>query len=122
MKRKILAVIMAATLATTPVTAKGIRIPTIKLMHDTGTDKNDYTITHRKGTILITWETGTVLNKKKDGRLDVVDPYYNYISYRGIDCHKGDKILTIDIWNPDNNYCDDIVSRCDFVIDCPHKK
>lgn len=60
--------------------------------------------------------TGTCLNEQGDGKLNNGEPYYNYISYRSTDAKPGDKVLTIDILNPFNTYCDDIIYRTDFIL------
>lgn len=59
---------------------------------------------------------GVCLNESGDGKLYNGEPYYNYISYRGTGAHTGDKVITLDILNPLNNYCDDIIYRTDFVL------
>lgn len=83
-------------------------------------DTNDlsaYDVTHRKGTVLIERVIGRVLNKKKDGKvLNTEDQYYNYISYRGVECKKGDIIVTYLLYNPENNGEDDIIARWDYKI------
>lgn len=60
--------------------------------------------------------TGTCLNTQGDGRINTTDPYYNYISYASTDARPGDKVLTVDILNPLNNYPDDIIYRTDFIM------
>lgn len=62
---------------------------------------------------------GKVINKRKDGRIiNTDDPYYNYISYKGVrEAKKGDIIMTLFVYNPGNSYCDDIVDRFDYIID-----
>lgn len=84
-------------------------------------DTNDlsaYDVTHRKGTVLIERTIGRVLNKNKDGRvLNTEDRYYNYISYRNVDCKKGDIIVTYLLYNPENNGEDDIIARWDYIIE-----
>lgn len=82
----------------------------------TTTDRMTYhQLTHRKNrTLLIEVVTGTVTDSDMNGRVDTISKY-NYISYR--DCkgwaHKGDRIRTYLIYNPSNNYEDDIIFRCD---------
>lgn len=75
-------------------------------------------ITHRKGTVIIERAIGKVINNSKDGRVlnQGGNTEYDYISYRGVDCKKGDIIVTYLLYNPENNYCDDIVARWDYVL------
>lgn len=74
----------------------------------------------RKGTTIIERCIGFVTNGQTgDGAiLNAADKNYNYISYRSIDQEycDGTVILTYLIYNPDNNYIDDITERYDFVI------
>lgn len=82
----------------------------------TTTDRMTYRqLTHRKNkTLLIECVTGTVTDSEMNGRVDTKSQY-NYINYR--DCkgwaYKGDRIRTYLIYNPSNNYEDDIIFRCD---------
>lgn len=67
---------------------------------------------NRKGTLLITRQTGTVVDDDKNGETKGGD----YISYKRVkDAKKGDKIVTVFVWNPDNNYHDDINIRYDYI-------
>jgi len=76
-----------------------------------------YDITHRKGSVLVERVIGKVKNNKKDGRvLNHGNNPYNYISYKGIKCKKGDIIVTYVLYNPENNYEDDIIARWDYII------
>lgn len=66
----------------------------------------------RKHTIIIEVSNGTVTDNKGNGKDDL-----GY--YRGYDkkkFHKGDKVQSVFIYNPDTNYEDDIVSRVDTLI------
>jgi hypothetical protein len=67
---------------------------------------------------ITSWGIGTVLNEEKDGieEAPYTDSYYNYISYRRVECEKGDKILTIFIYRPLTHYNDDIIKRIDFNL------
>lgn len=47
---------------------------------------------------------------------EYADDYYNYISYRGVDCNKGDVICTICDMETENFEPDDILNRTDKVI------
>ena len=62
---------------------------------------------------------GTVTNMSRDGHVDwsshtLCEPF-TYINYNGIDCMKGDKILTLEVYSP-LNVEDGIVFRRDMVI------
>lgn len=62
---------------------------------------------------------GTVTNSRQDGHVDwnshtVAEPF-TYISYAGLDCQKGDKILTLEIYSP-ANLEDGILLRKDVKI------
>lgn len=84
------------------------------------TDELDYeTLTKRNGNIIIERTIGIVLDDKGNGKiLNTKEKYYNYISYKNVDGAKtGDIILTYCIYNPDNNYEDDIIERFDYIID-----
>ena len=82
-------------------------------------DINYDLLANRGDDIIIEKILGTVVNGKKDGRiLNPVDPKYDYISYKRVpDVQKGDVILTICIYQPNNSYEDDVVARFDYVID-----
>jgi len=58
---------------------------------------------------------GRVLNENGDGKLYNGESYYNYIAYPD-EYHTDDIILTIDVLNPANNYCDDIIFRYDLRL------
>lgn len=62
---------------------------------------------------------GTVTNMNRDGHVDwsshtLCEPF-TYINYNGIDCIKGDRILTLEVYSP-LNLEDGIVFRKDMVI------
>lgn len=80
------------------------------------TDRMTYRqLTHRKNrTLLIECVTGTVTDADLNGRVDTRSQY-NYINYRTCKgwAHPGDRIRTYLIYNPSNNYEDDIIYRCD---------
>ena len=78
--------------------------------------------------------TGVVKNNKKDGRVLTdkeiikyangkvkvihwkVSKKFDYISYKGIKCRKGNIIKTVCTMNPNNREPDDILKRKDKVI------
>lgn len=71
------------------------------------------TIVERCYGIVLDMETG-------DGRIiNAADGAGNYISYRSVyQTHDENSImLTYLVYNPENNYCDDIIIRYDFVLE-----
>jgi len=62
---------------------------------------------------------GVCLNADGDGMI-YTDSEYNYISYSGTDAKQGDEILTFDLLNPFNNYCDDYLIRIDYNTTTKH--
>ena len=55
---------------------------------------------------------GTVLNENLDG-----EAYGYYISYRSVEnVQPGDTVITYFVYNPYNNYVDDIVERFDIIV------
>lgn len=88
-------------------------------------EKLTYEILRDRGDdIIVEKILGTVVNKKKDGKImNPGDPDYDYISYRSVKgAKKGDTILTICIYQPGNSYEDDVVCRFDYIIDRAKKK
>ena len=62
---------------------------------------------------------GHVTNIDMDGHVDwsshtLCEPY-TYINYNGLDCMKGDRILTLEVYSP-LNMEDGIIFRKDMVI------
>lgn len=82
----------------------------------TTTDRLTYKqLTHRKNkTLLIEVVTGRITDADYNGRVDTRSEY-NYINYRTCKgwAYPGDRIRTYLIYNPSNNYEDDIIFRCD---------
>ena len=58
-------------------------------------------------------DKGICLNESGDGQI-YTESEYNYISYLGTDAKSGDELITYDLLNPFNNYCDDILIRIDY--------
>lgn len=75
---------------------------------------------NRNGMVIVERCIGFVTNKETgDGRvLNALDENYNYISYRSVteDYCDGTVFVSYMIYNPENNYVDDIVERYDFVL------
>lgn len=72
----------------------------------------------RNGKLIIERVVGIVTDAETgDGRIIGGDDYYNYISYRNVNgISNGDVICSYFIYNPDNNYVDDIIMRFDSII------
>lgn len=75
---------------------------------------------NRNGTLVIERCIGLVTSRNEgDGIvLNAYDEDYNYISYRGVSStiRDGTVLLSYMVYNPGNNYIDDIMERHDFVI------
>lgn len=65
-------------------------------------------------------EKGICLNSDGDGKVYNGEPYYNYINYSRTDASEGDELITYELLNPLNNYCDDIVLRIDYNTATKH--
>lgn len=76
---------------------------------------------NRNGDVIIERCYGEVTDKET-GAGKVLYPYdedYDYISYfrcKGFGICEGTLIMTYLIYNPDNNYCDDIMDRFDCLV------
>lgn len=75
-------------------------------------DKCYEALQHRDGKIVIEVVTGTATNENGDGQID----YQGYIKYHG-DLAVGTRVETVMVYNPDNNYIDDIMYRADTIIE-----
>ena len=67
---------------------------------------------HRNGKIIIEVITGTVDDAEGNG----TDAAGYYIGYDMEKFSKGDKVQSVFVYNPDNNYTDDILYRVDTLI------
>lgn len=74
---------------------------------------------NRKNALIIEKVIGVCIDDDGNGKtLNPENPDFDYISYNSVNgVTKGDVLLTILIYNPGNNYVDDIVDRFDYVID-----
>lgn len=82
-------------------------------------------LTNREGTIIVEEIIGKCINEKTgDGfELGKELEYYNYISYKDVKGVKaGDVVCSYFIYNPDNNFEDDIIERYDFIVDRAAKR
>ena len=75
-------------------------------------DKCYEALQHRDGKIIIEVVTGTVTGENGDGQID----YQGYIKYHG-DLAIGTRIESVMIYNPNNNYIDEIMYRADTIIE-----
>lgn len=69
-------------------------------------------VEHRNGKFIIEILKGTVIDSEGNG-IDCCGYYTHYDNTR---FSKGDNIKTVFVYNPCNNYLDDIVSRYDIII------
>lgn len=60
-------------------------------------------------------DVGRVLDNNGNGKLYNGEEYYNYIHYDER-FKEGDIVVTFDLLNPFNNYCDDIIYRTDYRL------
>lgn len=75
-------------------------------------DKCYEALQHRDGKIVVEVVTGTVTGENGDGQID----YQGYIKYHD-DLAIGTRIESVMIYNPNNNYIDDIMYRADTIIE-----
>lgn len=72
---------------------------------------------NRNGKLIIERVIG-VVDDATTGAGHAIDNADDYISYSVVkDISKGNVICTYFVYNPDTNYCDDIISRFDYIID-----
>ena len=75
---------------------------------------------HRNGALICELCVGIVTDAQSgDGRvINTKENYFNYISYRGFDqpYYDGTVVVTYLVYNPENNYVDDVIDRYDFVL------
>lgn len=72
---------------------------------------------NRNGKLIIERVVG-VVDDAETGAGHQLDNANYYISYKYVDgISNGDIMCTYFIYNPDTNYCDDIIMRFDYVID-----
>ena len=77
-------------------------------------------LTSRKGTIIVEVVVGRCIDVESGAGVVVGKEleYYNYISYKNVPGVKTNDVLcTYLVYNPDNNYEDDIIERYDFIIE-----
>lgn len=74
-------------------------------------DLTEDILANRQGKLIIEKCIGTVTDNEKNGSLEDG----SYISYEDVNCAKGDTITTYLIYNPKNNYTDDVIERFDYV-------
>lgn len=68
------------------------------------------TIENRNGKVVVEIIEGTVLDDEGNGEYSY-DDYSYYIHYDPDVYRKGDKVVTVFVYNPDTNSADDIISR-----------
>ena len=72
---------------------------------------------NRNGRMIIERMIGIVVSPYGDGKvLNPYDPEFNYIYYDIGEYEVGDIVITYLVYNPENNYDDDIIQRSDWVV------
>jgi len=79
----------------------------------------DITTRKENGTVLIERLVGTSQSNGDGTILNTSDKQYNYISYKGtnVNYDDGKLFVTYCVYNPDNNYDDDIINRYDYELE-----
>ena len=73
--------------------------------------------TRTPDTLIVEKMVGVVTNDAGDGTIiNARDPEYSYISYAGLGFQPLDIVLTLDTYNPNTTYTDDVITRQDFRI------
>lgn len=116
--KKIIILITILVILLTPINTFATRKIIIKNMN--GITYKE--LTNRKGKVLIERDYGIVLDYKGNGKImNYKYKGYDYIKYPK-KFKKGDIILTYCVFNPDNNFEDDIIYRYDYKIGHTNKK
>lgn len=77
-------------------------------------------LTNRKGSLVIEMVIGKCIDAESGAGVVIgkEDEHYNYISYKNVPGVKtNDIVCSYLLYNPDNNYEDDIIERYDFILD-----
>ncbi len=90
--------------------------PKVKIVYNEDLSCEKLVNRQKNHVIYISYFYGKCINDKKDGKI-ITDSPYNYTSYKGAhNVRKGDLVKTYLIYNPWNNYEDDIIDRIDNTI------
>lgn len=76
-------------------------------------DRLTHIIENRNGKIIIEVVNTTVLDDEGNGS----DQFGFYVKYDSERFHKGDKVQSIFVYNPETNYLDDILYQTDTLIE-----
>ena len=76
-------------------------------------DRLTHIIENRNGKIIIEVVDAIVLDDEGNGS----DQFGFYVKYDSERFHKGDKVQSIFVYNPDTNYLDDIICQTDTLIE-----
>lgn len=76
-------------------------------------DRLTHIIENRNGKIIIEVVNTTVLDDEGNGS----DQFGFYVKYDSERFHKGDKVQSIFVYNPETNYLDDIICQTDTLIE-----
>lgn len=74
-------------------------------------------LTERNGALIVEMDVGIVTDEEKHGQILNTASDFDYISYEMLPVNKGDYVTTYCVYNPWNNYEDDILYRIDVLQD-----
>lgn len=119
MKKMIAALVFMATVAVSAATVSaetGLNVVTYESCDLT---LEILTTRAERHEIIIEKIIGVCLDDEGNGQiLNAWDDDHDYISYASApDIREGDVVMTLLTYNPDTNWDDDVIERCDFVID-----
>lgn len=72
-------------------------------------------ILHRAPFLLVDVARSSVESTRSDGKTEGTDQHGEYIAFTP-DKQPGDNVLTVFVWNPLSNWCDDIAARFDVAV------
>ncbi len=108
-----IAVIIAILTPCIGIAKSRIPMPKVKVVSEKRFTKKVVSKRKGKNILLIEKIKGRVVDAGKHGRTSEG----HYISYTMVeDAKKGDTVITYCIFNPENNYVDDVIYRYDFVL------
>lgn len=72
-------------------------------------------ISHRAPFLLVDVARSTVDSIRDDGNAEGTDQHGEFIAFsEGV--RPGDHVLTVFVWTPVNNFCDDCIARFDMAV------
>lgn len=113
--RKILAGALCTCAIMASLTAHAFAAETVYLEPREVTE--ELLTTRTPDTVIVEKVVGIVANDAGDGTIiNARDPEYSYISYSGLGFQPLDIILSLETYNPNTTYTDDVITRQDFRI------